>query len=207
MRALTVQLRTLRRPLLFVTTLVFSILLLEVDLGHEPTLAEHAPSLAFLPVVWLAVSLLLLIALQLKPSPVTGLAVEVAMGIAAVVGVVGSVAHLLTSGVSLDRLDLLFSPKVWAGPACPNWPIAIAVAAIIGFAAAYGVDEEEAHRRADGADKSAWFAFALIVAGIGLSMVPGIGAASASCFVLASLLLFAIVLGLVASTTLERRTS
>jgi hypothetical protein len=199
--------RTVRRPLLLLTTLFFTILLLEVDLGHEPALAGHASGLAFLPVVWLAVSLLLLIALQLKPSPLAGLAVEVAMGIAAVVGVVGSVAHLVASGVALDRLDLMFSPTVWAGPACPNWPIAITVASIIGFAAAYGVDEHEAHQSAGAAGKSAWFAFALIVAGIGLSMIPGMGAASASCFVLASLLLFAIVLGLVASTTLERRSS
>jgi hypothetical protein len=207
MRALTDRLRAVRQPLLLLTTMFFTILLLEVDLGHQPAIAEHAPSLAFLPIVWLSVSLLLLIALQLSLSVLAGVAVEVAMGIAAVVGIIGSVAHLAASGVTLDRLDLLFSPTVWAGPACPNWPIAIAVAAVLGFVAAFGIDEEEGRQAASAVDKSASIAFVLIIAGIVLSVTPGTSAASADCFALASLLLCALMLGLLVATTLVRRSS
>jgi len=207
MNALTGELRKLRRPLLLLTTMFFTILLLEVGLGHQPALAEHASSMAILPIVWLAVSLLLLIALQLKPSVPAANAVLVAMGISAVVGIIGSGAHLVASGVTLDRLDLLFSPTVWAGPACPNWPIAITVAAVIGFVAACGIDEQETSRIASAADYGAFVGFMLIVAGIVFAVIPGTSAASATCFAVASLLLFAVVLGLLAATTLERRSS
>lgn len=207
MRALTDQLRAVRQPLLLLTTMFFTILLLEVDLGHQPVIAEHAPSLALLPIVWLSASLLLLIAVQLKLSVWAGVAVEVAMGIAAVVGIIGSVAHLAASGVTLDRLDLLFSPTLWAGPTCPNWPIAISVAAVLGFVAAFGIDEEEGRQPAGAVDKSASIAFVLIIAGIVLSVTPGTTAASADCFALAALLLFALMLGLLVATTLVRRSS
>ena len=50
-------------------------------------------------------------------------------------------------------------------------------------------------------------AFVLIIAGIVLSVTPGTSAASADCFALAALLLFALMLGLLVATTLVRRSS
>ena len=196
----------MRRTLLVLTTLFFTILLLEVQLGHEPVTAEHVPSLALLPIVWLSLSLLALIVLQLKPSAPAATVASVAMGGAAVVGILGFFAHLAANGVTLERLDRVFSGAVWGGAACPNWPIAITVAAIIGLPATSGILHEDAPRSRNARDTMLWISCALIVAGIVLSVIPA-AAASADCLVLAALLLLALILRSFAATLLARRSS
>jgi hypothetical protein len=195
----------MRRTLLELTTLFFTLLLLEVDLGHHRVIAERIPSLALLPLIWLALSLLALIALQVRPSPLAANVVDGAMALAGVIGIVGFFAHLVVSGVTMDHLDRLFSSQVWGGAACPNWPIAITVAAVIGLFAARGAGEGEKSENADADDKPAWIAFVLVIAGIATSMAPGALAVSSDCLVLAALLLLALVVRDVAVALLARR--
>jgi len=201
------DLRRMRRPLLVLTTLFFVILLVEIDLGHRPSLAQHEISLALLPVAWLPLSLLALMALQIKPSRLTVAAAQAAMVIAAVIGMAGSLAHILASGVALDRPDRVFSAAVWGGPVSPNWPIAIAVAAVLGFIGSFGASDDDAVLRRDPSGAICGLAFALIVAGIALSATPATLAPSAACLVLAALLLLAALLSLLMAAALERRAS
>ena len=207
MDALLAELRPIRRSLLVLTTLFFVILVVEVDLGHVPSLKSHAMSLALLPVAWLPLSLFALIVVQVRPSHLAVAAGEAAMVIAAVIGLAGALTHLFASGVALDRTDRVFSATVWGGPVSPNWPVAIAIAAILGFIGCYGAGGDDASLRRDPARAICWAAFALIAAGIALSVTPAMLAQSAACLVLAALLLLATLLALLAESALERRPS
>jgi len=201
------DLRRMRRPLLVLTTLFFVILLVEIDLGHRPSLARHEISLALLPVAWLPLSLLALMALQVKPSRLSAAAAQAAMVIAAIIGLTGSLVHILAAGVALDRPDRVFSAAVWGGPVSPNWPIAITVAAVLGFIGSFGAGGGEAVLRRDPSGAICGIAFALLVAGIALSALPVALTPSAVCLVLAALLLLAALLSLLTVAALERRPS
>jgi len=205
MEAILDDLRRMRRPLLVLATLLFVIVLLEVDLGHQPALAQRELSLALLPVLWLPLSLLSLMAVQMKPSRVTAAACQAATAIAAVIGLAGAVAHAVVSGVTLSQPDRIFSLAVWGGPVCPNWPIAITLAAVLGFIGAFGAGDGVPLLRSDPAGMICGVAFALIVAGIGLSATPATLAESAAGLVFAALLLLAALLALLTAAALERR--
>ncbi|MDE2228606.1 MAG: hypothetical protein KGL11_06150 [Alphaproteobacteria bacterium] len=205
MEAIFDDLRRMRRPLLVLATLLFVIVLLEVDLGHRPALAQRELSLALLPVVWLPLSLLALMAVQMKPSRAIAAACQAAMAIAAVIGLAGAVAHAVVSGVTLDQPDRVFSLAVWGGPACPNWPIAITLAAVLGFIGAFGAGDGVPLLPNDPTGMICSVAFALIVAGIGLSATPATLAESAAGLVFAALLLLVALLALLTAAALERR--
>ncbi len=172
------------RGLATITTLFFVILLIEVDLGHQLALAGHDRGLALLPIAWVPIALIALIWMQLRPSMLSRAFVRCSMAIAAAVGIVGFFAHLVASGVTIANLSRLFDGQVWSGPACPNWPIAITVAAVPGFIAG-SVSAEEPMDRLRGA------AFAFVAAGIVLSLIPASLAAGGAALVVAALLLFA----------------
>ncbi|MBI1204079.1 MAG: hypothetical protein GC182_16380 [Rhodopseudomonas sp.] len=198
------ELRGLRRALLTLALLFFVIMLLEVDLGHRPILARQDSWGALVPVVWLPISLLALMAVQVAPSWATSLFAQAVMAISAAVGMIGSGLHMMTSGVDPDHLARAFSSNVWGGPASPNWPVAIALASVLGFIAVTSAqrDGETLPDRALGA--TAIIADLLIVAGCGFAAVPSLVLPSAVCLVVAALLLLATLLALLINARTER---
>lgn len=198
------EVRGLRRALLTLALLFFVIMLLEVDLGHRPILARQDSWGALVPVVWLPISLLALMAVQVAPSRATALFAQAVMAVSAAVGMIGSGLHMMSSGVDLDHLARAFSSNVWGGPASPNWPVAIALASALGFIAVTGAqrDAETLPDRALGV--TAIVADLLIVAGCGLAAVPSLVLPSAICLVAAALLLLATLFGLLLNARTER---
>jgi len=190
--------------LLPLAILFFIIMLLEIDLGHRAALAQQQAWLALVPVVWLPLSLLSLIAVEVLPSKLTASIAQLIMAVAAAVGVVGSAAHMTASGVNMDSLARLFSSAVWGGPASPNWPISIAIAALIGFGGATGVDKDtEFLRRGDvGLNKT--IAFILVVLGCAFAVVPAMEMASAVCLAIAALLLLVELIAMLVAAAKER---
>ena len=132
------------------------------------------------------------------PTTLTVIAAQIVMAVTAAVGMIGSGLHMVVSGVSLENLSRIFSSAVWGGPASPNWPVAIAVAAVLGFVASVG-----ANRNSEPAPGhigvTASIAYVLIVIAIGLSTMPSVVMVSASCLVLAALLLLAVLIGMLAT--------
>jgi len=204
--SLLAELRGMRRALLTLAILFLVIVLLEVDLGHRPAIAQHEVWLALVPSIWLPISLMALMAMQLFPSLFTVIATQVTMAIAVVVGTVGSGAHVLASGVTLAHPERLFSVAVWGGPQSPIWPIGITMAAVLGLIASLDAhrDGETLHRDAGGV--ATGIAFALILAGIGLAPVSWALTVSATSLVLAALLLLAVIVGMLATAAMERST-
>ncbi len=192
------ELRGMRRALLTLSILFFTIMLLEVDIGHRPALAAQEAWLALIPVVWLPISLLALIAVQLVPSTLTAVAAQIVMAVAAAVGMIGSGLHMMVSGVSLENLSRIFSSAVWGGPASPNWPVAIAVAAVLGLVASFGANRDGGTSPRD-IGVTAGLAYFLIIVAIGLSAVPSAVMVSASCLAVAALLLLAALIGMLAT--------
>ncbi len=205
------ELRGIRRALLTLAILFFVIMLLEVDLGHRPVLAAQESWLAFVPTVWLPISLLALMAVQIAPSFATALLAQVVMAVSLAVGMIGSGLHMMTSGVDLDHLARAFSANVWGGPASPNWPVAIALASVLGFIAATGAQRDRNLAPRDGAivprdvsGVATGLAYVLIIAGCGFAAVPALVLASAVCLVAAALLLLAALIGLLLNARIER---
>jgi hypothetical protein len=172
------------RGLAGITTLFFVILLIEVDLGHQLALQAHDRGLALLPIIWIPVALIALMWMQLHPSMLSRAFVQGSMAIAAVVGIVGFFAHLVASGVTLTNLPRLFDGQTWGGAACPNWPIAITVAAVLGLIAGFASAGETV-------DWLRGASFAFVAAGIVLSLFPASLAVGSAALVAAALLLFA----------------
>lgn len=198
------ELRGMRRALLTLSILFFTVMLLEVDLGHRPALAGQEAWLALVPVVWLPISLLALIAVQVAPTALTAITSQVVMAVAAAVGMTGSGLHMMASGVSLENLSRMFSSAVWGGPASPNWPVAITIAAALGFIASFGANRDGETLTRDFGGVTTVVAFVLIVVGIGFTAMPSTVMVSASCLVLAALLLLAALIGLLASASTQR---
>jgi hypothetical protein len=200
------ELRSMRHALLSLSILFFTIMLLEVDLGHRSALAAQDAWLALVPVVWLPVSLLALIAVQCMPSTFTAIFAQIVMAIAAAVGMIGSGLHMMVSGVNLENLGRMFSSAVWGGPASPNWPVAITVAAVLGLVASFGANhEDETTPRDIGA--TAGVAYVLIIVAIGLNAMPSAVMVSASCLALAALLLLATLIAMLATAREKRSTT
>ena len=157
-----------RRQLLMLTTLYFSILFLESEVSHVPLLSAGWLTLALLPVIWLAVSLLALMAALLWPSAWTSRFLQVAMLGAAVVGVIGVFPHLAANGVTWNQLGSLLNGTVFHGEPGPQWPLAITIGAALGFIGAYGIAKDLEFKRAT-AGWPAVLAFVVLVVGIALS--------------------------------------
>lgn len=204
--SLLAELRGMRRALLTLAILFLVIVLLEVDLGHRPAIAQHEAWLALVPSIWLPISLMALMALQLFPSLFTVIATQVTMAIAAVVAMVGSGAHMLASGATLAHPDRLFSVAVWGGPQSPIWPVGIMMAAALGLIASFGAHRNSEPLRSDIGGVATGIAFVLILAGIGFAPVPWALMVSATSFVLGALLLLAVIVSMLASAAMERST-
>jgi hypothetical protein len=198
------ELRGVRRPLLTLAILFFVIMLLEVDLGHRPVLATGEGWLALVPVVWLPVALIALMAVQIAPSVFTMLAALLVMAVTAAVGMIGSGLHMMAAGVDLEHLGRVFSSAVWGGPVSPNWPVAITVAAVLGFIAALDAAREPETPTGDFAGVVNVAANALIVIGIVFATWPSLVMVSATSLVLAALLLLAALIGMLAIAATER---
>ena len=205
--AVLASLRGMRRALLTLSILFFTIMLLEVDLGHQPAMAEHDAWLALIPVVWLPLSLLALIVVQVAPTALTAILAQAVMAVAAAVGMLGSGLHMMASGVSLENLSRAFSSAVWGGPASPNWPVAITLAAVLGLVAAFGANRDGETLGHDIGGVTAGAAFILIVVGIGFTIMPATVMVSATCLALAALLLLAALISMLANVATERSAS
>jgi len=193
------QLRAIRRALLTLAILFFAIMLLEVDLGHAPALARHS-WLALIPVVWLPITLLGLIAVDVHPSPFTVIVALIVTVTAAVIGMTGSGLHMQAAGVDLEHLGRVFSSEVWGGRESPNWPVAITLAAVFGFAGALGAS---ANRNSLPGATSA-LAYLLIVAGVLCAAAPGLMTIASACLAVAALLLLAALIATLAGMAMER---
>ena len=197
------QLRRLRGVLLTLAILFFIIMLIEVDLGHRAALLRQDSWLALVPVVWLPVSLLVLMAVQVSPSKATSFVAIAVMAVSAAVGMIGSGLHMMAAGVDFSHLNRIFTSAVWGGHESPNWPIAITVASVLGLVAAIdaGRDRQTLPHGALGA--ASIVAFILIVAGCALAAIPLVTLSAASLAV-AALLLLAVLLAMLANAMTER---
>lgn len=207
MSALLAELRGIRRVLLTLAILFFSIMLLEVDLGHRPALAGNEAWLAIIPVLWLPVTLMALMALQVKPARATAFIALFVTAIAAVIGAAGSGLHMMAAGVDFAHLARIFSSAVWGGPVSPNWPVAITVAAVLGFAGALGAlgaerSEQGLPRGLAGA--ASGIAYLLILAAIVCAALPALSMVSSACLAAAALLLLAVLIALLAGAAMQR---
>jgi len=200
------ELRAIRRSLMTLAILFFTVMLLEVDLGHAPALARHS-YLALIPVFWLPITLFSLMAVQIKPGLVTMSAALIVTAAAAAVGMIGSGLHMQAAGVDLEHLDRVFSSTVWGGHESPNWPVAITLAAVFGFAAAVNAhrDNETLPPGLPGAATA--LAYVLIVAGIVCATVPGLAAIASACLAFAALLLLGVLIAQLAGAAMERKPS
>ncbi|HVZ52408.1 MAG TPA: hypothetical protein VG986_10605 [Pseudolabrys sp.] len=183
-----------------ISILLFVIMLLEVDLGHRPVLASGHGWLALIPVVWLPLALVSLIAVQIVPSMFTMIAALVVMAVAAAVGMLGSGLHMMAAGVDFDHLSRLFSSAVWGGRVSPNWPVAITLASVLGFIAAVGAHRDGASLPRGAGGATTTLAYILIVVGIAFSAWPALVTVSATSLILAALLLVAVVLAVLVGT-------
>ncbi len=201
------QLRALRGVLLTLAILFFIVMLIEVDLGHRAALLNDHSWLALVPVVWLPVSLVALMAVQVAPTKVTSYAAIAVMAVSAAVGMVGSGLHMMAAGVDLEHLNRMFTSMVWGGHQSPNWPIAITVASVLGLVAAIdaGRHRQTLPRGALGAVSA--IAFILIVLGCALAAAPDLVTLSATSLAVAALLLLAVLLGALANASTERTVS
>ena len=202
MSALLAELRAVRRALLTLALLFFVIILLEVALGHAEAIERHDGWAVLVPVVWVPISMLALMALQIWPCFATAILVVIAMAVGAAVGMIGSGLHMMAAGVDLDHLSRAFSPAVWGGPVSPNWPVSITMASFLGFLAALG-DKREGFPRGIGG-LSAAAAYALILIGIVFIRMPSLVAVSAASLVAAALLLIAVLAGIVSDVRMKR---
>jgi hypothetical protein len=201
------ELRRMRKPLLTLSILFFVIMLLEVDLGHRPVLANGHGWLALIPVVWLPFALLTLMAVLIAPSRVTMIAALAVMALAAAVGMIGSGLHMMAAGVDLGHLSRLFSSAVWGGRVSPNWPVAITLASVLGFIASFDAHRDGATFAADAAGAATLAACILIVVGIAAAAVPSLVTVSATSLIVAALLLVAALLVMLTSTASEGKVS
>ena len=198
------ELRGTRRALLTLALLFFVIMVLEVDLGHRPTLAAQESWPALVPVLWLPIALFSLMAVQIAPSLVTALFAQAVMAVAAAVGMVGAGLHMMASGVDLEHLSRAFSANVWGGPASPNWPVAITLASVLGFIGATGALRDRESLPRDAGGLATRLSYILIVAGCGFAALPSFVLVSAVCLVSAALLLLGALIGMLIAARMER---
>ncbi len=197
------ELRGIRRALMTLAILFFTVMLLEVDLGHAPALARHSLA-ALIPVFWLPITLFALMAVQIKPSLLTMSVAMLVTAVAAAVGMIGSGLHMQAAGVDLEHLSRIFSSTIWGGHESPNWPVAITLAAVFGFAASVNAHRDRQSLPSDLAGAATAVAYLLIVAGIVCAAVPGLTMVVAGCLALAALMLLAVLVATLAGAGMER---
>ena len=198
------QLRRLRGVLLTLSILFFIVMLIEVDLGHHAAVTQRGSWLALIPVVWLPLSLIALMAVQAAPSKAASYIAIAVMAASAAVGMLGSGLHMMAAGVDFDHLNRAFSSSVWGGHQSPNWPVAITVASVLGLVAAIDAGRHPHTLPCGALGAATVVAFILIVAGCALAAIPGLLTASAASLTVAALLLLAVLLGQLATAMTER---
>jgi len=197
------ELHRIRRALVTLAILFFTMTLVEIDLGHAPALARHS-WLALIPVVWLPITLFALMAAQVKPSLLTVLVALAATAIAAAVGVLGSGLHMMAAGVDFEHFGRVFSSEVWGGHQSPNWPMAIILAAVFGFAGALNAHRDNEGLPRDLSGAATVVAYILIVAGVVCAAIPDFATVSAALLTAAALLLLAVLIAILAGAAIER---
>lgn len=121
---------------------------------------------------------------------------------AALVGIIGVFPHLAANGVALNKLGPLLNGSVLHGEPGPQWPLAITIGSVLGLIAAYGLADDQEYTRGS----LGWFTamvFALLIVGIALCdnlTTLGWGAAA---IVIAAILLLAVTLANIASSSSE----
>jgi hypothetical protein len=198
------QLRRLRGALLTLAILFFIVMVIEVDLGHRAALLSHDSWLALIPVVWLPISLVALMAVQAAPSKAISYVAIAVMAVTAAVGMLGSGLHMMAAGVDFGHLHRIFSSSVWGGHESPNWPVAITVAAVLGLVAAIDAGRDPQTLPQGAFRPVTVIAFILIVLGCALAAVPDLVTLSAASLAVAALLLLAVLIGLLANALTER---
>jgi hypothetical protein len=198
------QLRALRGVLLTLAILFFVVMLIEVDLGHRAALLKQDSWLALVPVVWLPVSLIALMAVQVAPSKATSFAAIAVMAVSAALGMIGSGLHIMAAGVDFQHLNRIFSSMVWGGHQSPNWPIAITVASVLGLVAAIDAGHDRQTLPHGALGVVSVIAFILIVLGCALAAIPDLVTLSAASLAAVALLLLAVLVALLANALNER---
>ncbi len=198
------QLRRLRGALLTLAILFFIVMLIEVDLGHRAALLRHDSWLALIPVVWLPISLIALMAVQAAPSKAASFVAIAVMAVSVAVGMIGSGLHMMAAGVDFNHLNRVFTSMVWGGHQSPNWPIAITVASVLGLVAAIDAGRDPQTLPHGAFRPVTVIAFILIVLGCALAAVPDLVTLSAASLATAALLLLAVLIGLLANAVTER---
>lgn len=198
------QLRAMRGALLTLAILFFIVMLIEVDLGHRAALLRHDSWLALVPVVWLPLSLVALMAVQAAPSKATSYIAIVVMAVSAAVGMLGSGLHMMAAGVDFNHLNRVFSSSVWGGHQSPNWPVAITLASVLGLIAAIEAGRDRATLPPGALGIAAVIAFILVLLGCVLAAVPSLVTISAASLAVAALLLLAVLIGRLAQASTER---
>ena len=189
----------LRQYLLMLTTLFFAVLYLEVVLGHQGALSQHRADAAVFPIVIVPLGLLAVVWAQVRLSMSSEAALEAAMGLAVLVGLIGFVVHLQVSGVGWDHPSRLFAANTWRGPACPNWPLAISFAGALGAFAGYGMSQDTGYAAAVRAAAPLsravlWTACALLAGAVPLVFVPALSGTGLTAVVAVSVVLTTLLL-------------
>jgi len=142
--------------MLLVVTLLTAILLHEVDVGHYPIIAAHGVSGALLPVVFLPLTLLALIAVQIWPNRSIEMAVLIFSLFNLAIGAIGFLFHVNANGVTFDHLDKLFTFSLWNSSIGPDWPLSISFAGLFACIAAFGAASDDGFLRSAPSGLSRW---------------------------------------------------
>ena len=186
------ELRAIRRPLMTLAILFFTIMLLEVDLGHAPALDAAFLARAH-PGVLAADHAVCADGGADQAVAADHVVALIVTAIAAAVGMLGSGLHMQAAGVDLEHLSRVFSSAVWGGHESPNWPVAITLAAVFGFAGAVNAHHDNESLPRDLAGAATVIAYLLIVAGIVCAAVPALTMVASGCLALAALMLLAVL--------------
>ncbi len=187
-----------RRQLLLLTTLFFTILFLEVFLGHQPSFRAGGLSFALLPVVLTPLALAALAWAQLFPGRGAESALEAAMMVMVLLGGAGFVFHLQAHGVGWSHPGRLFRADTWAADPAPTVPLSFSLAGLVGALAGWRLRDDPGCMRAGLAVPGIllWpvrLALAALFGGLALSVIPATGGAGLTLLLGAALLQTGIV--------------
>jgi hypothetical protein len=142
--------------MLLVVTLFTAILLHEVDVGHYPIIAGHVVNGALLPVIFLPLALLALIAVQLRATRAAELTLLFFSLINLAVGAIGFLFHMNANGVTFGHLEKLFTFSLWNSSIGPDWPLSISFAGLFACIAAFGAASDDGFMRSAPSGLSRW---------------------------------------------------
>lgn len=159
-------------------------LFLEVVAAMRPLLSVGGSPWAWLPVVFLPLAFALALLVEVVPGPVVVRAFGAAMGLAVIVGVMGTLFHLAAHGLLGPHWERWLRFGSWLGDPPVFAPMSFALLAVVGAGAIaaprlLGIRPSTAPWDALGAPRGSWRAFAalagcLTLVGIALVATPPI---------------------------------